>query len=519
MSLNVHDGPYSQPGGLAVGAPSFEFPFLQNGDSASFILTRTYKQTRAAYIADRLSGTFKLGAVHDTQYTNAWLIAETPYSVTTTGLLQFQRRFATIPSTQTVPSSINAIKPELTGEFPQQLGDFTVIQPNESVASYHAYLRKTVTSDSGVVTGSYPTGGTYTLSFDGDTTSAIDYNDVAADVQTALNAETAISDRGNVTVSGSYNSVGGLVVTFGNYATVTIDGSSLTSFFGNTPTNNTTTANGGYTQSVNYGFSSSDTWTGGTFTLTMFGQTTGAIAYNATAATVQTALNALTEVQERGNCTVTVPSNQTTILSDEGSGITNRKLIFTIGFANAAITADVSSLTPAGASISVAIDAVGRVQTLTFSGNGAARTLYAASHEIAVTDSIYVKADTSYVEIASGGFSVQDSNTILVSAAQGSTIGAATSVTEVGRLAITYAPGADKVPCRRKSTFYLPGVTTGIASADDIPLPTRQSDAASLIAAIFEGDTEIYYEVGDLEQWRDSPILVLTVTTLNATQL
>lgn len=47
-----------------------------------------------------------------------------------------------------------------------------------------------------------PTGGTFTLTFDGDTTAAIAHNAAAADVQAALEALGTIG-AGNVTVSGS----------------------------------------------------------------------------------------------------------------------------------------------------------------------------------------------------------------------------------------------------------------------------------------------------------------------------
>lgn len=47
------------------------------------------------------------------------------------------------------------------------------------------------------------TSGTFTLTFDGDTTSALNYNATAAEVDTALNALTSITTAGGVTVSGS----------------------------------------------------------------------------------------------------------------------------------------------------------------------------------------------------------------------------------------------------------------------------------------------------------------------------
>jgi hypothetical protein len=116
MSLVVHDGPYAQSGGLRVGAPAFEFPFLQNGDTATLIVTRTYKQTRASYLTDRLSGTFKLGTVHDHEYTDAWLIAETAPSVTTSGL--FGAASPASPSSKRSPTRSSSPSPSSPASSP-----------------------------------------------------------------------------------------------------------------------------------------------------------------------------------------------------------------------------------------------------------------------------------------------------------------------------------------------------------------------------------------------------------------
>lgn len=104
------------------------------------------------------------------------------------------------------------------------------------------------------VTGT-PTGGTFTLTWGDITTSAIAYNATAATVQTALNALSSVP-----AATGGVNDV----------QTVTVGGSP----------------------------------TGGTYTLTFGGQTTGAIAYNAAASAVQTAFLALSSVGT-GNATVT----------------------------------------------------------------------------------------------------------------------------------------------------------------------------------------------------------------------
>jgi hypothetical protein len=100
-----------------------------------------------------------------------------------------------------------------------------------------------------------PTGGTFTLLFGDDETTPIAYNASAATVASAVNALPSIGVG-----TGGTNEV----------QTVTVTGAP----------------------------------TGGTFTLTYSGQTTGPIAYNATAAAVQTALTGLSNVGT-GNVAVT----------------------------------------------------------------------------------------------------------------------------------------------------------------------------------------------------------------------
>lgn len=89
-----------------------------------------------------------------------------------------------------------------------------------NAAQGFAPLVKTVT-----ITGT-PTGGTFTLSFGGQTTSGIAYNATAAAVQSALVALSSVG-AGNATVSGSAG--GPYTVTFnGVTGTLTASGASLT---------------------------------------------------------------------------------------------------------------------------------------------------------------------------------------------------------------------------------------------------------------------------------------------------
>lgn len=131
-----------------------------------------------------------------------------------------------------------------------------------------------------ITLGNSPTGGTFTLTYDGQTTGNIAYDASAATVDSALEALSNIGS-GDVTVTGSAGGpwtvefTGALADT--DVELMTADASNLVG------TNEQ--------QIISLG-----TATGGTFTLTYDGQTTGNIAYNADAATVEAALEALSNI-------------------------------------------------------------------------------------------------------------------------------------------------------------------------------------------------------------------------------
>ncbi|MFJ6069059.1 hypothetical protein ACIQHU_39220 [Streptomyces tendae] len=95
-----------------------------------------------------------------------------------------------------------------------------------------------------------PTGGTYTLTFSGQTTAAIPYNATAAQVKSALEALSNV-DVGDVAVSGGPHPGTAVVVTFGgqylgeDVAQMTASGASLTGGTSPAVAVATTTAGGG----------------------------------------------------------------------------------------------------------------------------------------------------------------------------------------------------------------------------------------------------------------------------------
>lgn len=220
----------------------------------------------------------------------------------------------TAPVLDTIPA-IAMVAPAGTGQLPKTIqvpltatdadGDaltYTVTSSNSSIVPItHAgdpFLKMTVQFVAGVpdvqtltvVTGA--TGGQYTFSFGGSTTTALAYNATTASVQAALRLLPGLT---GVVVSGSpLTSSGTMIFTFpaasGDVDALTINTASLTTAAAYTVTE-TTPGVAGTTSEVQTLKGSAAA--GGQFTLSFGGSTTTALAYNATTATVQTALRLL----------------------------------------------------------------------------------------------------------------------------------------------------------------------------------------------------------------------------------
>jgi hypothetical protein len=187
------------------------------------------------------------------------------------------------------------------------------------------------------------TGGTFTITVGANTTAALAYNAATAAVQSALEALASVG-TGNVTVTGS---PGNYTLTFsaalGNMPQATANTGGLT----NTPSVVVGGADPIYSVTV------SGNTTGGTFTLTVDGtDTTSALAYNESAANIQSALEALPSVGV-GNVSVTGTGPYTVdfspgshALTANGAGLTSA----TPGSAAATTTQGSFALTEAQAS-------------------------------------------------------------------------------------------------------------------------------------------------------------------------
>lgn len=189
-----------------------------------------------------------------------------------------------------------ASQPSSTGTITQvQAGSSTPVNEVQTVKVNHA-----------------PTGGTYTLTFQGATTAAIAYNASAATVQTELEAlaniavgDVTVTRAGSGTIADPYIYTVTFLVTYAGVDVAQLTStSSLTGCGVKTATSQAAVAAVNEQQSITL----SPTPTGGTFTLTSHqAETTAAIAYNASAATLLAALEALA-TPVPGDFTVTGPA-------------------------------------------------------------------------------------------------------------------------------------------------------------------------------------------------------------------
>lgn len=230
-------------------------------------------------------------------------------------------------------------------------GDWIATTPPNITVQTRQAGRAGVNCVQSLAFASTPSGGTFTITFRGETSPAISATASAATIQGVLRAMGTIGD-GNVVCAGGAMGTAAVTVTFqGTLASQFIEPLTVdtTNTLGATVAVSVVTLTEGSAGANEvqvltfYG-----TPSGGTFTLTYDGQTTAAIAYNADAATVDAALEALSNIGA-GDVTCTggsLPGTPITITFGGALANTNVPLI----------TATVSSLT--GGSISAAISTV-----------------------------------------------------------------------------------------------------------------------------------------------------------------
>lgn len=232
------------------------------------------------------------------------------------------------------------------------------------------------------------TGGTFTISFSGQTTTALAYNADAATVELALEALSNIA-VGEATCAGALST--GMDVTFTgqwaeeNVPAMTCNSAALTG----TATPATQTAGVAAVDEIQ---TITVDATGGDFTVTFEGQTTSAIAFDANAATVELALEALSNIAVgEATCSGTLSGGMSVEFSG-ALGSSNRTAMTTnaAGLTGGAGTAVIATTTQG-------VAPVDEVQTLTVVATGGTFTITYAGQTTAV---IAYNANAAAVEAA-----------------------------------------------------------------------------------------------------------------------
>lgn len=229
----------------------YNLSIADNGDEASLA---TVQVQYPGYVVKRVSrdgiiSTYELIATSlPTAFTNAGLFTITDcdtcpsgYTLTANQYIYLVRKMdaGNAAALTTVASQYGVVSPETIARIAYQFGQSTYIIKTSAAVSPTASANEV---QSIIATGA--TAGTFTLTFDGETTAAIAYTANAAAVQSALEALSNINP-GDVTVAGGALPGTATTITFGgqyantNVPQMTADSSGLT---GGTVAVSTTTA-------------------------------------------------------------------------------------------------------------------------------------------------------------------------------------------------------------------------------------------------------------------------------------
>jgi len=222
--------------------------------------------------------------------------------------------------------------------------------------------------------------------------------------------------------------------------------------------------------------------TGGTFTLTYKTSTTAALAYNESAANIAAALNALAAVVSDG-----------LTFSASGQISTGQvDLTITVGSTATSVTGNGASLTAAAAGSIFTYRPSTTSQTIRV---GSRATI--SAHGFAGTENLLVDGAATSL-FPPSLWAVVDSNTIATYYDA--------SFSTVGAKLRDYISGTDRVLTRITDSFYLPGVTPGITTGADIPVPSvaiSDTELLTLIAAEATGFQT--YDAEPIAQWPADP--------------
>ena len=144
-----------------------------------------------------------------------------------------------------------------------------------------------------------------------------------------------------------------------------------------------------------------------------------------------------------------------------------------------------------------------------------AQAVQMLAHGLAGTERIAVRrsASTVWYLFATGQYAVLNANAISLTGWGGTLSNFATIC---GKYYRDYTAGTDRVGTKLIQNFYLPGVTVGITTPTDIPIPDPLlNDTKFLLAALANTSGYQIYDSTALGPWNKSPIYEQTAIYIN----
>jgi hypothetical protein len=159
-----------------------------------------------------------------------------------------------------------------------------------------------------------------------------------------------------------------------------------------------------------------------------------------------------------------------------------------------------------GPNVAVTSTDAGSDHDVTWTGHGLAGT-----ERIAIYASYSGGFAIGWLLFDPGYYSIVDVNTVRLTGWAASMV----SASYAAEYLRDYVPGADRVGSKSVTTFYLPGVTPGISTPADIPLPAPLINDNEFIAEIVSTLTGyIDYDAQTIAPWR-GPIYMLETTQID----
>lgn len=156
----------------------------------------------------------------------------------------------------------------------------------------------------------------------------------------------------------------------------------------------------------------------------------------------------------------------------------------------------------------------GPSQVSTSVNSGGNTRVTCTAHGILAGNSLVARGTSLYI-FTTGQFTVVDANTIDLLG-----INLGTTVANLAKYLRAYTAGTDRVGTKLSQAFYLPGVTTGITTPADIPIPSPLLNDLELVASLLANLTGYQtYDSTALAQWMASPIYTQTAIQINMADL